>query len=71
MSGTWDVRTERILTAIGSLALVFQLIVFQNSLGIVEDPGVSGTLRDVLSGGLLLLAAGCLTGGLYLRWKGI
>jgi acid phosphatase family membrane protein YuiD len=69
MSGIRAVHTERILTVIGSLALVFQLIVFQDSLGVVKSPGVSGTLRDVLSGGLLLVAVCCLAGGLYVRWK--
>lgn len=70
MSSTRDIHTERLLTAIGSLALVVQLIVFQNSLGIVENPGVSGALRDVLSVGLLFLAVACLAGALYIRWKG-
>ncbi|SER36721.1 hypothetical protein SAMN04489841_3647 [Natrinema salaciae] len=70
MSDTQNRRRERVLIRVGGLAFVIQLIVFQNSLGVMSSPGVSGTLRDILSGGLLLVAVVCLVGGVYLRQRG-
>jgi hypothetical protein len=49
--------------------LVFQLIVFQRAFDIVENPGVSGTLEDVIGGGLLLIATICIVSGAYLRYQ--
>ncbi len=59
---------SQLLVSGGSLLLVFQLIVFQQAFNIVEHPGVSGTLRNVLSGGLLLIATICIGSGAYLRY---
>ncbi len=67
MNHIQDVSSGRLVTGIGGLALVVQLIVFESSFGIVTDPGVSGVFRDVLSGGLLLVALVCLLGSVYLR----
>ena len=64
-----NTRIRRLLIPIGGLALVFQSIVFEGTFGLVESPGVSGILRDVLSGGLLLVATVCLFGGVYLRLR--
>lgn len=69
MSNIRNVSNTRLLIVLGGSALVIQLLMFQNSFGIVENPGVSGLLRDVLSGGLLLVAVVCLVGGLYLRQR--
>ncbi|QCQ76342.1 hypothetical protein E6P09_14070 [Haloferax mediterranei ATCC 33500] len=69
MSRIQNVSNARLLTVLGGSALVIQLLVFQNSFGIVENTGVSGLLRDVLSGGLLFVAVGCLVGRLYLRHR--
>ncbi|WP_276253236.1 hypothetical protein [Halomontanus rarus] len=69
MSSIQNARRGRLLIGLGGLALVVQLIVFQNSLGIVENPGVSGMLRDILSGVLLLVAVIFLVGGVYLRQR--
>ncbi|AHB65206.1 hypothetical protein HISP_03990 [Haloarcula hispanica N601] len=62
-------RIRQLLIPIGGLALVIQSIAFESTFEIVESPGVSGTLRDVLSGGLLLVATVCLFGGVYLRLR--
>ncbi len=62
-------RTRRLLIPIGGLALVVQSIVFEGTFEIVEGPGVSGSIRDVLSGGLLLVATVCLFTGVYLRLR--
>ena len=64
-----DIRHGGVLIRAGSIVLVFQLIVFQRAFGLVESPGVSGTLRDVVSGGLLLIAAVCIGSGVYLRYR--
>lgn len=61
-----NIRGE-LLIRIGSLVLVVQLIVFQRAFGIVENPGVAGTSRDVVSGGLLLIATVCVGTGVYLH----
>jgi len=63
------ISKSRLLVSGGSLLLVFQLIVFQRAFSIVENPGVSGTLRGVLSGGLLLIATICIGSGAYLRYQ--
>ncbi|RLM41491.1 hypothetical protein D3D01_22000 [Haloarcula sp. Atlit-7R] len=60
---------RRLLIPIGGLALVVQSIVFESTFEIVADPGVSGSLRGVLSGGLLLVATVCLFNGVYLRLR--
>jgi hypothetical protein len=60
---------SQLLVSGGSLLLVFQLIVFQGAFNIVETPGVSGRLRGVISGGLLLIATICIGGGAYLRYQ--
>ncbi|PCR90428.1 hypothetical protein CP557_07755 [Natrinema ejinorense] len=70
MNDTQNRSGEQLLIGVGGLALVIQLVVFQNSLGIVSNPGVSGTLGDIVSGGLLLVAVVCLAGGVYLRQRG-
>ncbi|KDE56624.1 hypothetical protein EL22_25935 [Halostagnicola sp. A56] len=57
------------LISIGGVALVAQLVIFQNSLGVVEDPGVTGITEDVLSAGLLLVATVCLAVGVFLRLR--
>jgi len=62
-------RPRRLLIPIGGLALVVQSIVFESTFEIVADPGVSGSLRGVLSGGLLLVATVCLFSGVYLRLR--
>lgn len=67
MSVGENTRIRRLLIPIGGLALVLQSIAFEGTFGLVERPGVSGLLRDVLSGGLLLVATVCLFGGVYLR----
>ncbi|OYR41890.1 hypothetical protein DJ82_04045 [Halorubrum sp. Ib24] len=59
---------SQLLVSGGSLLLVFQLIVFQQAFNIVANPGVSGTLRNVFSGGLLLIATICIGSGAYLRY---
>lgn len=64
-----NIINGRLLLKLGGLALVIQLIVFQNSLGILADPGVSGLSENVLSGGLLFIAVVCLVGGLYLSQR--
>jgi hypothetical protein len=63
------ISKNRLLVSGGSLLLVFQLIVFQRAFNIVENPGVSGTLRGVISGGLLLIATICIGSGAYLRYQ--
>ncbi len=60
-------RVPELLISIGGLALVTQSVVFEGTFGLVANPGVSGGLRDILSGGLLLVATGCLFGGVYLH----
>ncbi|TKX50300.1 hypothetical protein EXE49_06790 [Halorubrum sp. ASP121] len=60
---------SQLLVSGGSLLLVFQLIVFQGAFNIVETPEVSGRLRGVLSGGLLLIATICVGSGAYLRYQ--
>mgnify|MGYP000109066541 CR=1 FL=1 len=65
-----NTRSRQLLIPIGGLALVFQSIAFEGTFGLIEHPGVSGVLRDVLSGGLLLVATVCLFGGVYLRLRG-
>ncbi|ADQ65765.1 hypothetical protein ELS19_14615 [Halogeometricum borinquense] len=67
MNTIQDGSRARLLRVIGGLALVVQSIVFESTFGIVTDPGVSGILRDVLSGGLLLVASVCLLVGVYFR----
>ncbi|SFS99276.1 hypothetical protein SAMN04488556_3761 [Halostagnicola kamekurae] len=57
------------LISLGGVALVAQLVIFQNSLGIVGDPGVSGVTEDVVSGGLLLVATVCLAVGVFLSLR--
>lgn len=69
MSTDQGVRNLRLLISVGGLALVIQSVVFQGTFGIVENPGVSGALRDVLSGGLLLVATIFLFSGVYLRLR--
>jgi len=59
---------SQLLVSGGSLLLVFQLIVFQGAFNIVKNPGVSGRLGGVLSGGLLLIATICIGSGAYLRY---
>ncbi|WP_082230777.1 hypothetical protein [Haloprofundus marisrubri] len=66
MSTSTGASNSQLFIAIGGLALVLQSVVFESTFGIVESPGVSGVLRDVLSGGLLLVATVCLLGGVYL-----
>jgi len=66
MSG---ISRSRLLVSSGSLLLVFQLIVFQQAFSLVENPGITGTLRDIISGGLLLVATICITSGAYLRYQ--
>mgnify|MGYP006299483689 CR=1 FL=1 len=61
--------TQRLLLSGGSLLLVVQLVVFQQAFALVESPGVSGTLRDVLSGGLLLVATVAIASGAYLHYQ--
>ncbi|WP_083893841.1 hypothetical protein [Halovivax asiaticus] len=70
MSADQNERNLRLLLSIGGLALVIQSVVFQGTFGIVESPGVSGVLRNVLSGGLLLVATIFLFSGVYLRLRG-
>ena len=60
---------SQLLVSGGSLLLVFQLIVFQGAFKIVENSGFSGTLRGVLSGGLLLIATICIGSEAYLRYQ--
>jgi hypothetical protein len=60
---------SQLLVSGGSLLLVFQLIVFQRAFNIVENPGFSGRLRGVISGGLLLVATICIGSGAYLRYQ--
>lgn len=62
-------RRGGLLIRVGSVVLVFQLIVFQRAFGLVERPGVSGTLRDVVSGGLLVIATVCIGIGVFLRYR--
>ncbi|SDE77297.1 hypothetical protein [Halorientalis regularis] len=64
-----EISKSRLLVSGGSLLLVFQLIVFQRAFDIVENPGVSGTLEDLISGGLLLIATTCIVSGAYLRYQ--
>jgi hypothetical protein len=61
---------SRLLISGGSLLLVFQLVVFQRAFNVIENPGVSGALRSVVSGGLLFIATICICGGAYLRYQG-
>ncbi|RXK47018.1 hypothetical protein EAF64_17930 [Halorientalis pallida] len=63
------ISKSRLLVSGGSLLLVFQLTVFQQAFNIVENPRVSGSLRGVLSGGLLLIATICIGSGAYLRYQ--
>jgi len=67
MSSDASARVPHLLISIGGLALVSQSVVFEGAFGLVTDPGVSGGLRDVLSGGLLLVSTICLFGGVYLQ----
>ncbi|GGK70908.1 hypothetical protein GCM10009067_24000 [Haloarcula sebkhae] len=64
-----NTRIRRLLIPIGGLALVLQSIAFEGTFGLIESPGVSGILRDALSGGLLLVATVSLLGGVYLRHR--
>ena len=69
MNWSQYIRSEGLLIRLGSLVLVFQLIVFQQAFDIIENPGVEGTLREVVSGGLSLIAAICLVSGVWLRFQ--
>jgi len=62
------ISKSQLLISGGSLLLVSQLIMFQSAFDIVEPPR-PGTLRSVLSGGLLLIATLCIASGAYLRYQ--
>ncbi|ELY34554.1 hypothetical protein C498_05481 [Haloferax volcanii DS2] len=67
MSSEASARVPHLLMSIGGLALVSQSVVFEGAFGLVTNPGVSGGLRDVLSGGLLLVSMVCFFSGIYLQ----
>ena len=69
MNQIQSTNNGRLLLTLGGFALVIHLVVFQNSLGIVADPGVSGLSENILSGGLLVMAVVCFVGGLYLTQR--
>ena len=52
---------------LGALALVVQLIIFQNTISGIPDLNISGPTEAVLSGVLLAVAIICLCSGLYFR----
>lgn len=63
------ISRSQLLVSGGSLLLVCQLIVFQRAFNIVQSPGVSGMLRDIIGGGMLLIATICIVIGAYLRYQ--
>jgi hypothetical protein len=64
-----NMRPKGLLIRVGSFVLVAQLIIFQRAFGIVENPVLSGSLRDVVSGGMLLIAVVSIGTGTYLHYQ--
>lgn len=69
MSSVQDLPKPRLLFMLGGLALVVELVVFENSLGLLQAPIFTSLFSDILKGILLLLSVVSISAGIYLRYK--